>query len=67
MAMLLVAGTAVGVWMAVEKVFVDRWERQELANHAARDREGGSPGHDDPPSSAPTARGPGGRSGTDGV
>jgi len=68
MAVLLVAGTAVGVWMAVEKVFVDRWERQELANHAARAREGGSPaGHGDPPPSVPTARGRGDRNGTDRV
>jgi hypothetical protein len=64
---LLVAGTAVGVWMAVEKVFVDRWERQELANHAARAREGGSPGHGDPPPSVPTAGGRGDRNGTDPV
>ena len=66
MVVLLVAGTAVGVWMAVEKVFVDRWERQELANHAGPDREGGSPGHDEAPPSAPTARGRG-RSGTGSV
>ena len=66
MVVLLVAGTAVGVWLTVEKVFVDRWERQELANQAARGG-GPPPGPGDPTQSGPTARGQGGRSGTDGV
>jgi len=57
---------AVGVWMAVEKVFVDRWEREELANHAARAAEGRSPDPGGPASSVPTARGPEGRRRTDG-
>ncbi len=64
---LLVVATAVGIWMTLEKVSVDRWEREELANHAARAKEGGSPDHGDQHPPVQTARGRGGRSGTDGV
>ena len=58
LALLVTAATAVVVWTAVETFFVDRWEREEQAKHAAREAQGA------PSGSAQAARA--GRNGPDG-
>ncbi len=54
--LLVAAGTATAVWMAVEKVFVDRWEREERANLAAREAQGASHRSGRPERVGPTGR-----------